>query len=57
MHLNHCYPTILDMTGFQNTDDEAVRKTLKMIFEGRIRDGTKLNIEGQSRRYMKKYKT
>lgn len=55
--LNHCYPTILDMTGFQNTDDEAVRKTLKMIFEGRIRDGIKLNIEGQSRRYMKKNKT
>lgn len=50
--LNQCYPTILDMTGFQNTDDKAVRKTLKMIFEGRIRDGTKLNVEGQSRRYI-----
>lgn len=48
--LNHCYPTILDMTGFQDTYDEAVRETLGMIFEGRIREGTKLNNEGRSRR-------
>lgn len=47
--LNQCYPTILDMTGFQDTDDEAVRETLEMIFEGRIRNGTKLNSKG--RRY------
>lgn len=52
--MDHCYPTILDMTGFQDTDDEAVRETLEMIFEGRIRDGTKLNSKG--RRYKKKYK-
>lgn len=45
--LDHCYPTILDMTGFQDTDDEAVRETLEMIFEGRIRDGTKLNSKGR----------
>nr|XP_034324592.1 uncharacterized protein LOC105335394 isoform X1 [Crassostrea gigas] len=45
--LDHCYPTILDMTGFQDTDDEAVRETLGMIFEGRIRDGTKLNSKGR----------
>lgn len=43
------------MTGFQNTDDEAVRETLEMVFEGRIREGTKLNSEGRSRRYKKKY--
>lgn len=54
--LNHCYPTILDMTGFQDTYDEAVRETLGMIFEGRIREGTKLNNEGRSRRYKNKYK-
>lgn len=50
--LDHCYPTILDMTGFQDTDDEAVRETLEMISEGRIRERTKLNSRG--RRYKKK---
>lgn len=48
--LNYCYPTILDMTGFQNTDDENVRETLEMILEGRVKDGTKLNSKGRSQR-------
>lgn len=55
--LNHCYPTILDMTGFQNTDDENVRETLEMILEGRVKDGTKLNSKGRSQRYLNTIQT
>ncbi|XP_061173899.1 uncharacterized protein LOC133183004 [Saccostrea echinata] len=40
------YPTLMDMTGFQN--DENVNSVLKLIFHGQIKDGSKLNFQTKS---------
>lgn len=45
------YPTLVDMIGFQNTDDLVVRKTLDLVFNGRLQDEIKLNLEAQDQRY------
>lgn len=45
--LEHFYPTFLDVPGFQNTNNNTVRKSLKRIFEGHIQEGT-IFLEGGS---------
>ena len=45
------WPTFVDMTGFQNADDEDVKKTLDFVINGCIKDGTKLNTSLRNQRY------
>lgn len=44
------YPTLVDMIGFQNSNNKIVRETLDLVFNGCIKDGTKLNIEAADQR-------
>lgn len=51
--LEHFYPTFLDVPGFQNTNNNTVRKSLKRIFEGHIQEGTIFLEGGSSQRLIK----
>lgn len=48
--LKYKYPTLVDMMGFQNAGDDVVKKTLDLIFNGCLKDGTKLSKENQNQR-------
>ncbi|XP_065942793.1 uncharacterized protein [Magallana gigas] len=48
--LKYKYPTLVDMMGFQNAGDDVVKKTLDLIFNGCLKDGTKLSTENQNQR-------
>lgn len=49
-NLKYHYPTLVDMTGFQNAGNEVVKKTMDLIFNGCLKDGTKLSKENQNQR-------
>uniref|UniRef100_A0A8W8HVN6 Uncharacterized protein n=1 Tax=Magallana gigas TaxID=29159 RepID=A0A8W8HVN6_MAGGI len=44
------YPTLVDMMGFQNAGDDVVKKTLDLIFNGCLKDKTKLSKGNQNQR-------
>lgn len=46
------YPTLVDMIGFQNANNKIVQKILDLVFNGWLKDGTKLNLEAHNQRYM-----
>lgn len=46
------YPTFVDMIGFQNANNKFVQKILDLVFNGWLKDGTKLNLEELNQRYM-----
>lgn len=48
--LTYQYPTLVDMMGFQNAGDDVVKKTLDLIFNGCLKDKTKLSKGNQNHR-------
>lgn len=49
-NLKYQYPTLVDMIGFQNSGDQVVKRTLDLVFNGCLKDGTKLSVEKQDRK-------